>query len=175
MREAKANNFWEQRSSQGRKPIFESPDDLWQACCEYFTWVEENPLDEIKPMTVAKGGNEGSAIANAVIPHMRAMTLSGLCIFLDISQQAWYNYAARSGFVDVTTRAYEIIRTQKFEGAAGGFLNPVIIARDLGLSDTTRHTGHDGGPVEVNHAPFTIARAIAEVLERGAEDEETDK
>lgn len=33
----KGNNEWEKRSSHGRNPILKSPDDLWTACCEYFT------------------------------------------------------------------------------------------------------------------------------------------
>ncbi len=39
------NRFWEQRSSHGRKPIFEDPEQLWEAACEYFEWVTDNPLE----------------------------------------------------------------------------------------------------------------------------------
>ncbi len=38
-------------------------------------------------------------------------------------------------FSKVITRIREIIYNQKFTGAAAGFLNPNIIARDLGLVD----------------------------------------
>lgn len=44
----KGNRFWEARSSHGRNPKFESPEALWAACCEYFEWVEANPLWEMK-------------------------------------------------------------------------------------------------------------------------------
>ena len=44
----KGNRFWEARSSHGSKPVFEKPEQLWQACCEYFAWVENNPLYESK-------------------------------------------------------------------------------------------------------------------------------
>jgi hypothetical protein len=40
----------------------------------------------------------------------------------------------------------DIIYTQKFTGAAAGFLNPNIIARDLGLkehTDTTQRIGKE--------------------------------
>lgn len=40
----KGNRFWEARSSHGAKPKFEKADDLWSACCEYFDWVDNNPL-----------------------------------------------------------------------------------------------------------------------------------
>lgn len=78
---------------------------------------------------------------------MRAMTVSGLCIFLDISQQAWGEYRDRDGFGEVTSRVDEIIRTQKFEGASAGLLNANIIARDLGLADKSELGGAGGGPI----------------------------
>ena len=71
---------------------------------------------------------------------MRAMTVAGLCIFLDISQQAWGEYRMREGFGEVTSRVDNIIRTQKFEGASAGLLNANIIARDLGLSEKINQT-----------------------------------
>jgi len=123
------NQFWLQRSSHGRKPKFETADVLWDACCEYFQWVEDNPLYEDGLVTF-----QGMA-KHEPLAKMRAMTVTGLCIFLDISRQAWDEYRGREGFGDVTSRADEIIRTQKFEGASAGLLNPNIIARDLGLAD----------------------------------------
>jgi len=36
----------------------------------------------------------------------------------------------------------------KFEAAAGGLLNPNIIARDLGLAERTELTGRDGEPIK---------------------------
>jgi hypothetical protein len=65
---------------------------------------------------------------------MRAMTISGLCIFLDISRPTWVEYRAKEGFSSIVSRVDEIIRTQKFEGASADLLNPSIIARDLGLA-----------------------------------------
>lgn len=125
----KGNRFWEARSNHGRKPIFADPDQLWAACQEYFEWVEENPLQEAKAF--AHQGNV--TIAN--LPKMRAMTISGLCIFLDISRPTWDEYKQREGFSDITTRVEDIIRDQKFSGAAADLLNANIIARDLGLAD----------------------------------------
>lgn len=123
------NRFWEMRSSHGRKPIFETPESLWESAAEYFEWVEDNPLYELKVF------NYQGDIVKADIPKMRAMTVAGLCLFLDISQQAFGEYRQREGFGEVTSRIDDIIRTQKFTGAAADMLNPNIIARDLGLSD----------------------------------------
>ena len=135
------NRFWEARSSHGRKPIFETPEDLWEACAEYFDWNQQNPLHECKAFSTKEG------IQTIDMPKMRAMTVSGLCIFLDISKQAFGEYRNRDGFGDVTSRVDEIIRTQKFEGASADLLNPNIIARDLGLADKSELTGKDGSPL----------------------------
>ncbi|SMP36850.1 terminase small subunit, partial [Shimia sagamensis] len=42
---------------------------------------------------------------------------------------------SRKDLSSVMTRVEQIIRQQKFEGAAAELLNPNIIARDLGLAD----------------------------------------
>ena len=69
------------------------------------------------------------------VPKMRAMTISGLCLFLDISTQTWHDYCKREDFIDVTSKIDRVIRDQKFSGAASDMLNANIIARDLGLTD----------------------------------------
>lgn len=123
------NRFWEARSSHGRNPIFADPERLWDAACQYFQWVEDNPLLEMKPFAY-----QGVVIQEPV-PKMRAMTIDGLCIFLDITRQTFDNYCGREGFFDIMTRIQSVIRSQKFAGAAADLLNPNIIARDLGLID----------------------------------------
>lgn len=123
------NRFWEARSSHGRNPIFADPEQLWDAACQYFQWVEDNPLLEMKPFAY-----QGVVIQEPV-PKMRAMTIDGLCIFLDITRQTFDNYCGREGFFDIMTRIQSVIRSQKFAGAAADLLNPNIIARDLGLID----------------------------------------
>jgi len=138
------NRFWEARSSHGRKPIFETAEDLWNACVEYFAWVEENPL-----YTTELVKYQGSA-EQVEVPKMRAMTITGLSLFLDIDVTTWKAQAKRSkDFSTVVTRAEGIIYDQKFSGAAADLLNANIIARDLGLADKREHTGNDGGPIKV--------------------------
>ncbi|MEO1948493.1 DNA-packaging protein [Thioclava sp.] len=130
------NRFWEARSSAGPKPKFKAADDLWSACVEYFEWVEEHPLQEAKAFAY-----EGSVTVEA-LPKMRAMTLTGLCLFIDISRSTWDDWrTSRPDLSDVITRAEAVIYEQKFSGAAAGLLVPNIIARDLGLSDKVEQTG----------------------------------
>lgn len=111
------------------------------AASEYFDWVEANPLYEDK-LTSYQGINTHEAVAK-----MRAMTISGLCIFLDIDKTTWFDYAKNKDFTNITTRVEEIIRTQKFQGASADLLNANIIARDLGLVDKSEFAGPDGGAI----------------------------
>lgn len=126
------NRFWEQRSSHGRKPKFETSEHLWEAACEYFEWVENNPLLEMKAFSYQ------GEIIKTDIPKMRAMTIQGLCLFLDISLDTWLNYCSREDFLDITDAIKKVIYTQKFEGAAADMLNANIISRELGLADKSQ-------------------------------------
>tara|TARA_R110000803_G_scaffold115793_5_gene184359 strand:- start:7288 stop:7770 length:483 start_codon:yes stop_codon:yes gene_type:complete len=125
----KGNRFWEARAKHGRDKIFKSSDILWTACCEYFLWAEENPLYEVKAFAFQ------GVVTQESVPKMRAMTIDGLCLFLDISVETWRLYTDREDFIGVTRKAENVIRSQKFSGAAADLLNANIIARDLGLTD----------------------------------------
>lgn len=123
------NQFWKARSKHGRDKIFKTPEELWSACEEYFQWVEDNPLWEIKSYMY-----QGAPVQDQV-PKMRAMTIGGLCIFLDIDRSTWTAWKTQEDFSSVVARVEEVIRDQKFTGASADLLNPNIIARDLGLVD----------------------------------------
>lgn len=139
------NRFWEQCSSFGRNPLFDTAEDLWEACCQYFEWVEDNPLYKDHLVTFEGHGS------HFPLEKMRPMTLVGLCNFLDISRQTWANWRAeREELKPTIERVEAIIYQQKFEGAAADLLNASIIARDLGLADKRELTGKDGGPIETN-------------------------
>ena len=127
------NKFWLHRSSHGRKPIYSSPSEFHDACIQYLSWVDENPLYEQKAF------HANGIITTHNLPKMRAMTLTGLCVFIGISFDTWTNYAKKADFIGIIREIDAIIKTQKFEGAAADMLNANIIARDLGLTD---------GPVE---------------------------
>lgn len=135
----KGNQFWKARTKHGRDKLFSSHEALWEACQEYFQWVEDNPLYENKV-----GFFQGVAVQEPVA-KMRAMTIGGLCIFLDITEQTWFAWRKDEDFSEVVTRVESIIRAQKFEGASADLLNPNIIARDLGLSDKVEQDLTTGG------------------------------
>lgn len=150
------NKFWLARTTKGPPKKFADPKRLWDACVEYFEWAHSNPLQEDRVMTVSNGGNLGSSIEHEMVHHMRPFTIMGLCNFLDIVEstwRGWRNVAQMDGgdkdLLSVITRAEQIIKQQKFDGAAANLLNPVIIARDLGLADKKEVSGPDGEPLKM--------------------------
>lgn len=156
----KGNKYWEFRNKHGRDYKY-NPDDLWNEALKYFQWIEENPLWESvlvsKGIVVNKGTENEQTIYSTSLPKMRAMTLTGFCLFADISLQTFENYTENKDFIDITTRIREIIYSQKFEGASANLLNPNIIARDLGLKDTNVH--------EINDQRKTISQLFPDLDE----------
>lgn len=135
------NQFWKLRSvNAGPSKLFASPEVLWEAACEYFQYCIENPLQSVE--YVGKGRRVN-------IPKMRAFTWSGLELYLDIYSFREYKTNPKyKKFFPVISKIEKVMYTQKFEGAAAGFLNPAIIARDLGLQDKHELTGKDGEPIK---------------------------
>ena len=131
----KDNQFWLARPVHGRKKKY-SPKKLGECALEYFQWVEDNPFQEAKPFKV-KDDEDNDVIVLEDVPKMRPMTLKGLRIFLGIVPQTWVNYKANDDFMEVISNIDEVISDQKFGGAASGFFNANIIARDLGLKDVS--------------------------------------
>lgn len=139
------NQYWTHAEFPGNKKRFESPEQLWTKCCEYFQWCVDNPLyscEQIK--TPSKGYyNEEQGIyiepeRVLKLPILRAFTWDGLALHLNVTRQTLINYRKEEGYeayFDVLSRVESIIYDQKFTGAAGGLLNANIIARDLGLTD----------------------------------------
>lgn len=128
------NQFWMNRAKHGRDKLFATPELLWQAACEYFNYIKENPLYETKVF------NYQGTIVREEVPIMRAMTLRELCFYLNCNEAYFRQFKANlddgeKDFSTVIEDIETIIYTQKFQGAAGNLLNANIISRDLGLAD----------------------------------------
>jgi hypothetical protein len=147
------NNFWEIRSKHGRDRLFETPELLWEAAIEYFQWCIDNPFQE-QVVFHAQG-----VITKDFINKIRPFTMQGLCSYLDCNT-VYFNHFAKdleeasteisdeakkinADFSKIVTHIRETVYNQKFSGAASGFLNPNIIARDLGLTDKSDITSGD--------------------------------
>ena len=125
----KNNEFWKLRSKHGRDKLFETPDLLWDAACEYFQWCEDNPIEA--------EDNKGTKNVNTV-KFNRPFTIKGFCLYCDASE-AWFKEFKKrdlsQDFITIIHKIGDIIYNQKFEGAIVGIYNANIIARDLGLSE----------------------------------------
>jgi hypothetical protein len=141
------NQFWKLRSKHGRDRLFQTADLLWEAACEYFQWCDENPFHKAEAKIVNIGDYQ-SQVEIVKLPVMRPYTLQGLCSYLDCNVDYFSHFettirenkdenkaAEYEDFRRVLTRIREVIYNQKYSGAASGFFNANIIARDLGLAD----------------------------------------
>lgn len=136
------NQFWKLRLKHGRDSAIATPQELWDNFCEYAEWLQDNPLIEID--------YRGKDADMVEFPKMRPMTKEGFALACGLSGWEIINrYRERSNdFNEVITRIERLIYNQKFEGAATGFFNANIIARDLGLKESSEVSGPNGGPVE---------------------------
>jgi hypothetical protein len=146
----KGNKFWLARATHGREKIFQTPAIMLKAACEYFEYQDNRQLMEID--FVGKDAREVEK------PHKPPFTIQGLCIFLDVNSDYFTRFEQErkkenteeaKEFCRVITHIKGIIYNQKFEGAATGFYNANIIARDLGLTDK-RDLTTEGGPVSIS-------------------------
>ena len=146
------NRFWEQRTKHGANPKYDNAETLWKDCVGYFEWNAANPW--------LKTDFKGKDCEKVEIPIERPLTLGALCIYLGIVQDTWIDWrSSRKDLSEVIARVEEIVRTQKFEGAAVGAFNASIIARDLGLADKVQHDVSD-------ELADRMARAEARLKER---------
>lgn len=132
------NQFWKIRSKHGRDHIIKDPVKLWESAEQYFKWCEDHPLIEVD--------YRGKDSTRIELEHPRPFTKQGLTLFCGMAR--WEDLVklkdVSKDFAEIITRIEYTIYEQKFSGAASGFYNPVIISRDLGLTEKSNIT-HEGG------------------------------
>ena len=132
------NKFWRLRSIHGRDKLFENPELLWQAACEYFEWCVNNPLKQAKAFAI-----QGEVIT-VELPVMRAFSREQLCLYLGCNEAYFRQFksTAEHDFSTVISDIEQTIDSQQFQGAAGNLLNANIISRKLGLTDKSDITSN---------------------------------
>lgn len=110
-----------------------TPDSLWEKALEYFRWIEDNPLKEEKVFSSGK---------RLAVSKIRAMTVTGFCVFSGIGRATYASHLRDEAYALVTSRIADVIYTQKFEAAAAGLLETSIVARELGLREQTDITSN---------------------------------
>lgn len=136
----------------GPKRKIADPETMWRLACDYFEWVEENPIFEARLVSY-----EGESNLEPV-PKARAMTWEGLATFCGISTPNLLNYAHKEEFEGVMSVIKACMRDQKFTLAAAGLLNANLIGRDLGIGEVIDHRSSDGS--------MTPSRVDAALVER---------
>lgn len=142
--------------SGGRARMFETPDDLREACLEYLAWADATPLIEEKHFC-AQG-----QIFTAELKKPRAVTIVGLCLFLGIHRHTWQNYRISEEFDLVCDEIEDRMKQYKFENAVAGLMNPTLIARDIGLVEKSE-VNSTGTVTHVNYSPADYKQAELEL------------
>lgn len=107
------------------------------ACAQYFEWVDENPLLE-----QVAAQFQGTYVKDK-LNKLRPYTIEGLCLFIGLPRMTLHRMESEDEFAEAVERVRAVIYEQKFSGAAAGFFNATIVARDLGLKEQTA-TEHSG-------------------------------
>lgn len=134
--------YWAWRAKVGQPKKIPSPEILWETACRYFQMRDESPWIQ---QDFIKGGESAGKIIEMekAVPY----TWMGLEDFLRENDLAAKLDDYRSNknnayteYADILTHISQIIQDQKFTGAVVGAFNPMIISRDLGLTEKTQST-----------------------------------
>lgn len=127
------NQLWKLRKKwEGSPKVFKSPEELFAKCITYFEWADANPVTK---QIIHQGQVTGYE------EHSRPYTLDGLCTTLGISISAWGRYRkdeTHKDFHEVCLYVDQIIREQKFSGAAVGVFNASLIGNEIGIKSHTQ-------------------------------------
>lgn len=164
------NEWYKLRSKHGRDRLFATPQLLWEAACEYFNIIDGTPLHDIKTMVV-KG-----KVVQQKVPLRKPYQWRGLCLYLGCSHAYFRAFRATCKDVDfltVVSLIEDVIYTQKFEGAAAGQFNSLMISRDLGLRENVDTTSNGKAIVppafNIYNTGPELAASEKEVEERDGE------
>ena len=136
----KGNSFWKLRAKHGRDKLFETPELLWDAACEYFEWVDNNPF--VKTKTVV---SEKSGILSEEIPTQRAYTRMAFYIFIGCSDKWMCNFKkiCSDDFLTVIQRIENIIDNNQIEGAMSGHFKENLVSRLQGLAENNNNNNNN--------------------------------
>lgn len=150
--------FWKLRGVNKGIPIFENPAELWEAACDYFSYMDNNPHTQSELVKYKGSSTIGE------LPKMKPYTLSGLCFFLGCSESYFrvfkHNIREReaagtlrevdTSFMETIEAIEQVIETQQLEGAMVGAFNYNIVRAKLGLVDKQDVTSNGETILNIN-------------------------
>lgn len=110
-----------------------TPQQWADAIQDYFDYCDKNPI--YKNEALKSGDRAGEIIR---IPAPRPYLIEGLCHYLKIDTQTFYNYLEKEGYEDyfeITSRARNRIFQQNIEYGYVGAYDSNLVSRKLGLAE----------------------------------------
>lgn len=141
----KGNQWWKQRAKHGRDRLFASPELLLESAMEYFDWCDKNPWHVTKITESEKG------TFTETKPIQRPYSRLGFYIYIGASTGWMHEFkkTCSADFLDVINQIEEIIDKQQIEGASVGVFKENIIARLVGLKETTKVEVDQPKPIQI--------------------------
>lgn len=156
------NEFWRKRTKHGRDKIFTLPKILLTVFREYLVYTDKRTIN--RPEMIKSGPMAGRVVQ---VPYPVPYTIQGLTTYMNVNVQYFSEFEESikktleeskdkkkrelaQDFSIVIRAIRQHIYQQKFEGAAVGSFEKLIMARDLGLVEK-REEGFrdkDGKPTD---------------------------
>jgi hypothetical protein len=129
----KGNQYAKGCETNGKPLAFKTPEEWRKAIDRYFDWCDANAINKVD--VVKSGMDAGKPL---YIPTVRPYLIEGLCDFLGISMQTFYNYEKAKGYEDyfeISAYARNRVFTQNLTYGYTGAFDSGLVARKLGLAD----------------------------------------
>ena len=130
----KGNKFAEGLTTNGRPPLYESPEEMQSKIEAYFESLIVQTIED----------DECSI-------YVKNATITGLCLFLGFeSRQSFYDYETKDDFAYIIKRARMVIENNYEEGLNDKNCTGAIFAlKNMGWKDKTEtdHTIHTAEPI----------------------------
>lgn len=123
------------------RPYKFTPEQLQKKVNGYFQQLQSNPF---KRYDVVKTGKDAGKELEIKIPRMPSV--QGLCAFLDIDYQTFYNWLKpeteqkNKQIFDIAIRAKIKIESNQIDGAGSGLYQPMVVSRLNHLKEETETT-----------------------------------
>lgn len=140
---ARGNQLWQMVKNPGCPAVITDAAELWQKAVDYFNWCDSNPLNRSE---VVKYLGEAS---NHDAPLGRPYSMNALTLFAGVSGSYFRTRKSELGdkedaltatpeelaLLDTIRAIEDVVRMQRFEGAAVGIFKENLISRVDGYAD----------------------------------------
>lgn len=111
-----------------------TPEELQTKINQYFTQCKEDPI--IKYDVIKTGERAGETLE---IPITRPYMLTGLCLYIGITPETFYQYLnenySNKRITEIATRANLIIKDNQVSGATAKIYDQTLVARMQGINE----------------------------------------